>query len=857
MKPVIFLIFITLFSINGATTYNSELVPRSTIYEDENNEEGYDMGLAQWVYNSGYYGYFSKAFGVKNFDNYRDTYLALCSYGGTKGLYDLDTPATPALEDAVTYVEGGGVVRNYDDISYYSCGVGIGVQLTSTPNLTTFTDNSYDWGGGEVSVNLVIDIFEEASSGDIWSFIIRDVAGAAPSYDAFSIANEDYSTVYDFTGYDACIAGYEEDGYYYFANIAVQVAANSTTIEIKKVKLSDGTLSAVESISVLADIYADYGNGVLFKGTQFRGICVGSYTGNGLIVASEDEDGNWTTLDNTGDPGAIGVGWEQYKDKYYVKWLYQDSITYRVFPNGSIVKFQSDMNYSWHVGYDDLLVNQGDDVFTLESVNTKDGETTFISSADIKSYEGTIMITDGSNNGSKWEQGAYIIFLDVNDKECFNGIIINVYQIILNQTIIKADSCRKLDFERRVTYQATSTDAVMLQSIIDNQTHYLRLDIRDFNATSSLKDYVNQSLGSIVNEVSKRQETYWFDEDDNVLTFDDGTTDSLIDIDTTDGGIVQDLQYQKKIFPIKKVHIYGKGILESIKQSSSVTDGNLFQDVYPGINSQTVLDAMAQAILDNGEVEVQNYKLTTKDKGFIRFGKQINLKAPEYTDYDAALAADAYYYTNRVNYNVVTDITQLDISDAFLMNMVNKNDVTFAQVSQKLDSSTVSDTVSDSSTVIPSCKAIVDYHQCCRVTKNNAQTIEDGVAEIVQYDDEDYDYGSNYDSTNHYFVCPVDGVYNVRAMLKLYSAWAAGERIILYVYKDVGAGFVVNTQLEDHEFSYSDTKYQTVKGDNDVLCDAGDKLAIYVWQNSFAGATAATPADAGSMSVTYKLVRIV
>ena len=76
----------------------------------------------------------------------------------------------------------------------------------------------------------------------------------------------------------------------------------------------------------------------------------------------------------------------------------------------------------------------------------------------------------------------------------------------------------------------------------------------------------------------------------------------------------------------------------------------------------------------------------------------------------------------------------------------------------------------------------LDATIACRAYLNAAQSISSGALRKVNLDAENYDLGSNYDTTNYRFTAPVTGYYQVNATVGISNLDAAGDVLVVAIY---------------------------------------------------------------------------
>ena len=109
----------------------------------------------------------------------------------------------------------------------------------------------------------------------------------------------------------------------------------------------------------------------------------------------------------------------------------------------------------------------------------------------------------------------------------------------------------------------------------------------------------------------------------------------------------------------------------------------------------------------------------------------------------------------------------------------------------------------------------------CFVYLSGNQSYSSGAIKVT-HDTALWNVGSNYDTTNKYYVAPRDGYYLVACSFYLTSApsWAMS-----LIYVDTGSGFA--TRLRRHSVNGQDTHLSAV-----IKLNANDKVAHYVQTSS-------------------------
>ena len=107
--------------------------------------------------------------------------------------------------------------------------------------------------------------------------------------------------------------------------------------------------------------------------------------------------------------------------------------------------------------------------------------------------------------------------------------------------------------------------------------------------------------------------------------------------------------------------------------------------------------------------------------------------------------------------------------------------------------------------------------------------------QIFPFNTVDFDIGSNFDTTNHNYVCPVDGVYFFSLNVRIDGAGSNYTRGIIYKGDDAAT---VITPFDDHgdalmaiDGNFA-TNYQTITVSGVLQCSAGDKVTAMGGNNT-------------------------
>ena len=133
-----------------------------------------------------------------------------------------------------------------------------------------------------------------------------------------------------------------------------------------------------------------------------------------------------------------------------------------------------------------------------------------------------------------------------------------------------------------------------------------------------------------------------------------------------------------------------------------------------------------------------------------------------------------------------------------------------------------------------------------RAYRANAQTIEVGT-EVIIFDTENYDIGSDYNTGTGQFIAPVTGYYQVNASAQLPNVNAADDQMLLHIY--------VNGSL----YATGNNLYAVAIGD-DPRCHVSDLVAATAGQAieiRIQNASSATESLGLGTSISYMSVYLV
>ena len=634
------------------------------------------MEIDQFNKKTGYYDITSRGRGNKNYDYFDDKYLMMCDISTVEGLYDITDPDNPVLIYACVYETTDPIVRHFGGRLYILVGdVNPTLYKSSSGDLDTctWTNTSVDLSADNGGSGQILDLFEDGNS-NVWVVINRDIS-APDGSDAVTIYYNDFTSfVYTLTTAKDCACnGYVDGTDYYFLDI--DVAANSIIYE-RKCNLATGTFTEEDSTTLTFQVDCYQNSGIIYKGVKNRFIFVASYSAQGFWFAFEDTNEDWKVLDSsTSTNGSLGLCWSLDGTDYILDWIYCDETIYRVFPTGRCQIMQKGVDDGPNSGFDNIFCFEtNNNAYVMEPSETKDGNTISIKSFLGDISDGRVLITDTDADIENWTEGEYIRIYDyAGTSVFFRGVIVDVFQKSKSIVEIEIAATWKIDFDKEITYDSSSaTDNVAITAIIAANCDYIALSVSDFDATARDLKYNNTKLGSIVDEMAKRQSTYWYVIDE-VLTFDDGSTSSGVTIDASTGDELISMAYKVKTYPVKRVKLSGKvGVTPADVYADDVIDGYFVQKVYPQIQENTTLTSMATTLLANMNVKGASLQYTIRKKGCIQWGRQVNLKAPVYNYLTSAFDNAANYYTSKVSYNPILNECKVYGSNYFLVQMEKK-----------------------------------------------------------------------------------------------------------------------------------------------------------------------------------------
>jgi hypothetical protein len=88
------------------------------------------------------------------------------------------------------------------------------------------------------------------------------------------------------------------------------------------------------------------------------------------------------------------------------------------------------------------------------------------------------------------------------------------------------------------------------------------------------------------------------------------------------------------------------------------------------------------------------------------------------------------------------------------------------------------------------------------VSRNGNQSISNNTAEKIQWNQETFDIGSNFDhTTNYYFTAPITGIYQLQYNLRLENLDTAGAYVQIKIKKNSGTTLDTYTIDLNEEFT--------------------------------------------------------
>jgi len=194
------------------------------------------------------------------------------------------------------------------------------------------------------------------------------------------------------------------------------------------------------------------------------------------------------------------------------------------------------------------------------------------------------------------------------------------------------------------------------------------------------------------------------------------------------------------------------------------------------------------------------------------------------------IAADAVTYAKIQNVSATNVLLGRDSANAGIIEEISVGNVrTMLNVADGATAYTDSDAVNANATLINnvtvsalnnlnSINAITAKASKCFVYLSGNQTVSAGPNKVT-HDTALWNVGSNYDTTNKYYVAPRDGYYLVACSYYFTSAptWAMS---LIYVDENAGAGFAI--RLRRHSVNGQDTHLSAV-----IKLSANDKVAHY------------------------------
>jgi hypothetical protein len=137
-----------------------------------------------------------------------------------------------------------------------------------------------------------------------------------------------------------------------------------------------------------------------------------------------------------------------------------------------------------------------------------------------------------------------------------------------------------------------------------------------------------------------------------------------------------------------------------------------------------------------------------------------------------------------------------------------------------------------------------------RAEHSAGQSIGNGAAEVVEYDEELWDERGEYDEvTNYRFTAQVSGYYAVQAglMFAATSAFAGAEYAALLLYKNDAQESILDRK--DQLDAHAGTSEVRLGGSDLVHLEAGDYVEVWAYQNSGGARTLEADGDVNYLAV--------
>lgn len=310
------------------------------------------------------------------------------------------------------------------------------------------------------------------------------------------------------------------------------------------------------------------------------------------------------------------------------------------------------------------------------------------------------------------------------------------------------------------------------------------------------------------------------------------------------------------------IHLYGRGGIESDGDSKDTTSiaqrGKLdFIRYYAGISDLTELQSLASSLLAQDGIATPplTVDFVIRDFDFQQPGEYMQFSfshidrlssSANYTIKAVEYAAGNYatvFLTNtfieqhergdlerQIRYNTeeIDDIRTPSVDNDRELGSSTKNYKDIHTKSVTVYNSDGSDNIALTHDM---------YHISFRVTKNNAQSIPSGSYTTVEYDDEEFDNGEDYDTSTYEFTAPADGFYEFSASFLFGdTSWSAGNTGALrfIITRAAGGTDYINPGGAYKDLGVTYTRYVGLSATSSGIIElsANDTVAVEVYQNT-------------------------
>jgi len=270
---------------------------------------------------------------------------------------------------------------------------------------------------------------------------------------------------------------------------------------------------------------------------------------------------------------------------------------------------------------------------------------------------------------TRFVEKQYVELYNSSNNLVYQGFITKIDRIDLIQKLVHLKALANYDLEKQLSDSyTTKTYYEMIETSIDTHALYLTYSLDHTPVTTYTMEH-KKTLAELIKWGTKQESLKDYVTPATVLTIDDGTTDTTIDVSDVDGDVIDEYKSYEITYNPSIVILYGgfvNGVRITSTWRSTVIGDQPFSDNYPEVVDQTQLDNLAEAIGTGKDFKILVFEFTVFNKAYIQPGQQIDFQYTlDQTNYPV-LASKAKYYVISNEINLSQDSQFIRISDALI-----------------------------------------------------------------------------------------------------------------------------------------------------------------------------------------------